>query len=249
MKKLILAFLYTVSLCLVGAQDTDQTVWRTWYMTPKDGKVKQLEKGLADHVKKFHGKGSWPEEYFDVLSGPNSGSLMGFSGPHTWKAFDDRVRSQGDIDHYSKYVLPYSDNKNNSIDFWVHAPAVSYKPKIYSDSFHLSYNYIVPGTDAEYYEFLEGFKKSKELNKSSDTHEIYKTVSGENPDTWIWVYPISNMEELSGSTQLIAGGGSMAAALGEKEAERLNKIYKKVVKSRMREIIKFRPDLSTPPKE
>ena len=87
------------------------------------------------------------------------------------------------------------------------------------------------------------------MNKSSDTHEIYKTVSGENPDTWIWVYPISNMEELSGSTQLIAGGGSMAAALGEKEAERLNKIYKTVVKSRMREIIKFRPDLSTPPKE
>ena len=72
MKKVILAFIYIVSLCLVGAQDNDQTVWRTWYMTPKDGKQKQLEKGLADHVAKFHGQGSWPELQFDVLSGHNA---------------------------------------------------------------------------------------------------------------------------------------------------------------------------------
>ena len=37
-----------------------------------------------------------------------------------------------------------------------------------------------------------------------------------------------------------------ASTLGEKETKRLNQIYQKVVKSRMREIIKFRPDLSTP---
>ena len=245
MKKIILAFIYIMSLCLVGAQDNDQTVWRTWYMTPKDGKQKQLEKGLADHVAKFHGQGSWPELHFDVLSGPNAGSLRGFSGPHTWKAFDDRVRSQADIDHYNKYVLPYSDNTNNSIDFWVFAPKLSYKPAP-STLYHFSYNYIVPGTDAEYVEFLEGFKKSKELSKSLVSHKIYKTVSGKNPDTWVWVYPISNMEELSGSTQLVGGGGSMASTLGEKETKRLNQIYQKVVKSRMREIIKFRPDLSTP---
>ena len=248
MKKVILAFIYIASLSIVGAQDNDRTVWRTWYMTPKDGKVKQLQKGLADHVAKFHGQGSWPEYHFDVISGPNAGSLMGFSGPHTWKAFDDRVRSQADIDHYNKYILPYSDNKNNSIDFWVFASELSYKPEN-ADGLHLSYNYIVPGTDAEYVEFLEGFKRSKELSKSLVSHEIYKTVSGKNPDTWVWVYPISNMEELSGSTQLVGGGGSMASTLGEKEAERLNQIYQKVVKSRMREIIKFRPDLSTPDNE
>ena len=50
MRKSILAFIYIVSHCFVGAQDNNQTVWRTWYMTPKDGKLIQLEKGLADHV-------------------------------------------------------------------------------------------------------------------------------------------------------------------------------------------------------
>jgi len=53
MKKVILAFIYIASLSIVGAQDNDRTVWRTWYMTPKDGKVKELQKGLADHVAKF----------------------------------------------------------------------------------------------------------------------------------------------------------------------------------------------------
>ena len=51
-------------------------------------------KSIKDHVAKNHGDGQWPEYYYDVLSGPNFGSLMGWSGPHTWKDFDERERSQ-----------------------------------------------------------------------------------------------------------------------------------------------------------
>ena len=47
-------------------------------MTAKDGKAKQLEKGLTDHIEKFHPAGGWPEYFFEVISGPNTGSLMGF---------------------------------------------------------------------------------------------------------------------------------------------------------------------------
>ena len=38
----------------------------------------------------------------------------------------------------------------------------------------------------------------------------------------------------------------MSDVLGEKEAKRLNAIYQKVVKYRVREILKDRPDLSSP---
>lgn len=246
MRKSILAFIYIVSLCVVGAQDNNQTVWRTWYMTPKDGKLIQLEKGLADHVAKFHAKGSWPEYHFDVISGPNAGSLMGFSGPHTWKAFDDRVRSQADIDHYNKFILPYTDNNNNSIDFWVYLSEVSHNPAPWEMA-HISYNYTVPGTNSEYLEFLQAMKKVKTTNKSNVSHEIYKVVSGENPDTWIWAYPMKKMEDISGSAGAGVGAKSaMEKVLGKAEAERLNKIYQKVIRSRMRQIVKFRPDLSTP---
>jgi hypothetical protein len=94
-------------------------------------------------------------------------------------------------------------------------------------------------------EFLEGIKKSKEINKSENPHEIYKIVSGENPDTWVWAYPMEKMEDMEASNALGGGGINMEKALGKSETERLNTIYQSVTKSRMREVIKFRPDLST----
>ena len=68
MKRILLAIIYTLSLSSIFAQDNTQEIWRVWYMTAKDGKVKQLEKGLADHVAKHHGAGGWPEYYFDVIT-------------------------------------------------------------------------------------------------------------------------------------------------------------------------------------
>ena len=248
MRKIFLTLIYTFSLAGICAQDDSKQVWRVWYMTAKDGKGKQLERGMADHVEKFHPAGGWPEYFFEVISGPNAGSFMGFSGPHSWKSFDERVRSQGDIDHFNKFILPYSDNKNNSIDFWVHLPDVSYKPALWKMA-HLSHNYTVPGTNAEYLEFLEAMMKVKKANKSDASHEIYKVVSGKNPDTWVWAYPMENMEDIESSAGAGIGAQSaMRKVLGKQEADRLNKIYQKVIKSRMREIIKFRPDLSTPAK-
>tara|TARA_B100001123_G_scaffold141850_1_gene164792 strand:- start:263 stop:1015 length:753 start_codon:yes stop_codon:yes gene_type:complete len=245
MKKIILTLIFILPLTTIFAQDNTKQVWRVWYMTAKDGKVKQLEKGLADHTEKFHPTDGWPEYFFDVISGPNAGSLMGFSGPHNWKSFDERVRSQGDVDHFNKFILPYVDNKNSSIDFWVYLPDVSYNPATWKMA-HLSYNYTVPGTNGEYLEFLEAMMKVKKANKSDVSHEIYKVVTGENPDTWIWAYPMEKMEDIESSAGAGLGAQSaMRKVLGKQEADRLNKIYQKVIKSRMREIVKFRPDLST----
>jgi hypothetical protein len=54
------------------------------------------------------------------------------------------------------------------------------------------------------------------------------------------------MVEISGSMQSPAGQLGMADVIGEKEAKRMNAIYQKVVKYRVREILKDRPDLSSP---
>ena len=37
--------------------------------------------------------------YIEELRGPNSGSLAGRSGPHTWKDFDESERSKADLEH------------------------------------------------------------------------------------------------------------------------------------------------------
>ena len=64
MKQLLLTLIYSMSFCLLIAQDEEKTIFRTWYMNPVQGQSVQLEKGLKDHVKKFHGEGKWPEYYF-----------------------------------------------------------------------------------------------------------------------------------------------------------------------------------------
>ena len=246
MVKRIVRIIVPLITCAVLFAQEKGNVWRTWYLKPAAGKIIQLEKGLKDHVEKFHGKGQWPEYYHDILTGPNAGSLMGWSGPHTFKAFDDRVRSDADFKHWGKYVAPYVDNTDANISLIVTEKDLSYKPKSKGPYWHLSYNVIRPGAHGEYVEFLEAIKQTKMANKNPLSHNIYRVASGKYPDTWIWEYPGKSIMEISGSMQSPAGQLGMADVIGEKEAKRMNAIYQKVVKYRVREILKDRPDLSSP---
>ena len=249
MKQFILAIMYVFSLNILIAQEDKEEVWRVWYMKPVQGKAEQLENGLKAHVAKNHGEGQWPEYYYSVLSGPNFGSLMGWSGPHTWKAFDERERSQSDVDHWNRYVAPYVDNSNPGTEFLVFHSDLSYdRPQ--SDGpwppiFHLSWNYTAPGTGSEYMEVAKAQVESKTKNKSENYHRIYHTASGSNPDAWLYEYPVESMEGLKKSTG-VGGGGGWEKIFGKAKADQLRQIYQSSVKSRMREIIKERKDLSSP---
>ena len=246
MKKRILGIIIPLITCAMLVAQESGNVWRTWYLKPVAEKISQLEKGLKDHVEKFHGKGQWPEYYHDVLTGPNAGSLMGWSGPHTFKAMDNRVRSPEDFKHWEKYVVPFVDNNaNTGISLIIFEKDLSYKPKTKGPYWHLSHNVVRPGAHGEYIEFVEAGKKTKTANKDPLSHNIYRVASGKYPDTWIWEYPGKSMNEISGSMQSPANQLGMSDVLGEKEAKRLNAIYQKVVKYRVREILKDRPDLSS----
>ena len=251
MKKLILLLVYCAALSFSIAQDNDEkNVWAVTYMKPKADNVAQFEKGLADHVEKHHPADGWPEYHFKVVSGPNLGMYIKFSGPHSWKSFDERLRSQADMEHSRRYIRPHLDldQSYRSSEYWVYSKELSYNPAMWNLA-HLSYNYTTPGSGNDYIEFLEGFKKAKTIAKSDQSHEIYKVVSGSNPDTWVWAYPMNKMEDMSSTASLGGGGGFMQDALGKNEADRINDIYQKVTKSRMRQVIKFLPDLSTSPDE
>ena len=248
MKKAIIAFVYIASLCIICAQNEEKTIFRTWYMKPVQGKSVQLEKGLKDHVYKFHGEGKWPEYYFEVLSGPNSGSFAGWSGPHTWKDFDERKRSKGDFDHWIKYVAPFVDNSNSDgIMFLSRKEDIGYGSGAWTNYYHLSWNIIHPGTGGQYREIAALSKKVKEATNSKNHHNIYQLISGVNADMWLWEYPINSMEELSMST---GGSGSSLSdfekVLGKKEAEKFGELYRSTIKKRIRELQKLRPDMSSP---
>jgi hypothetical protein len=248
MKQILLIFTYVLSLNLAIGQDEKEQVWRVWYMKPVQGKAQNLEKGLKDHVAKHHGEDQWPEYYYDVLSGPNYGSLMGWSGPHTWKAFDERVRSQADVDHWNRYVAPYVDNSSTGTDFLVFHPELSHRDPnkgAWPPIFHLSWNYTGPGTGTDYMEVAKAGANAKRRTRSENYHHIYHVASGSNPDAWLYEYPVSSMEELKKSTG-VGGGGGWEKVYGKEKAEKMQKTYQRVVRWRMREIIKERKELSSP---
>jgi hypothetical protein len=249
MKQIILAAMYVLSLNILVGQEEKEDVWRIWYMKPVQGKAKQMQDGIKDHVAKHHGDGKWPEYYYDVLSGPNFGSLMGWSGPHTWKAFDERERSEADVDHWIRYVAPYVDNSKAGTDFLVFHPELSYE-RPQSDGpwppiFHLSWNYIGPGRGADYMDVAKAAVESKTKNDSENYHRIYHTASGTNPDAWLYEYPVESMEELKKSAGS-GGGAGWEKSFCKAKADDLRQKYQSSVKSRMREIIKERKDLSSP---
>ena len=246
MRKTFLIFIYTFSICFLFGQSDDQELWTTWYLKPLHGKTKQLEKGIIDHVKKHHGQGGWPEYYFEILSGPNQGSFAGWSGPHTWKSFDERVRSQADIKHWNQYVAPYADMSNDKgTSFLIMHKDLKYGPDSAPKYYHLSWNMIYPGTGGQYKKIARTSKKVKETTSSKNYHTIYPVVSGSDPDAWLWEYPINSMEELSMST---GGGGAsdIKKVLGEEGAKEFWDLYRNTIRSRVREIHKLRSDMSTP---
>ena len=249
MKQFLLLAMYVFSLNLLSAQEDKEQVWRVWYVKPVQGKAQMLEKGLKDHVARHHGEDQWPEYYYDVLSGPNFGSLMGWSGPHTWKAFDERVRSQSDVDHWNRYVAPYVDNSSAGTDFLVFHPELSHSSPD-SDGpwppiFHLSWNYTGPGTGEDYMNVAKAGANAKRRTRSENYHRIYHVASGSNPDAWLYEYPVNSMEELKKSTG-VGGGGGWEKVYGKEKTDEMQKTYQRVVRSRMREVIKERKDLSTP---
>ncbi len=248
MKRATMAFIYTFSISFLIGQNNDQEVWTCWYIKPMHGKEKQLEKGLIDHVKKHHGQGEWPEYYFDVLSGPNQGSFAGWSGPHTWKTFDDRIRSKEDVKHWNQYVAPYADmSTDKGTSFLVAHKDLSYGPDVLTEYYHLSWNMTYPGTANKYKEIARTSKMVKEASNSKNHHTIYQVVSGNDPDSWLWEYPINSMEELSMSTGGKGSGNSdMEKVLGKDGVKEFWDSYRDIVRSRVREIQKLRPDMSTP---
>lgn len=253
MKKLLLSIIYMLSINIVFSQnqntlDESKTIFRTWYMKPAQGKSQMLQKGLKAHVSKFHGEGQWPEYYFEVLSGPNSGSFAGWSGPHTWKEFDERERSEGDYKHWSKHVEPYLDNSNSSgVILLSRKYDLGHGPSAWTNYYHLSWNVIHPGTGAQYREIANLSKKVKEATNSINHHNIYQVVSGYNADMWLWEYPINSMDEMSMST---GGAGSslnnFEKVLGKQGADRFRELYKATIKHRVRELQKLVPDMSSP---
>ena len=115
MIKRILGIIIPIIACAVlFAQAEPERIHSIFYMKAKNGKEDQLEKGMGNHIQKFHSDGKWPEYVHEVIAGERTGQYFHFTAPHRWVDFDNRVRSEKDVKDWQMNLLPYVDENSSS---------------------------------------------------------------------------------------------------------------------------------------
>ena len=120
---LTIVMVWTVGLY---AQSEPERIYSIFYMKAKNGKGDQLEKGMANHIQKFHNDGKWPEYVHEIIAGERTGQYFHFTAPHRWVDFDNRVRSEKDIKDWQMNLLPYIDENSSSFQ----TSYVAYMPEL-----------------------------------------------------------------------------------------------------------------------
>jgi len=89
MKRYIALMALAIFFSFTLLQAQEKATLSTYRVFPKQGKDAALKKAIADHAAKYH-TGNWKWRVFNVLSGPDQGSLQINEGPNSWTALEGR---------------------------------------------------------------------------------------------------------------------------------------------------------------
>ncbi len=124
MKKLLLLLLLLPLFFLPSHAEEARTsaVLKSYNIWIKPGHRSAFDKAMAAHIRQFHG-GDPHWRIYDVLTGPDGGSLQVIEGPRSWTEFEEH----GDTDEkqlrdYEANVLPHIE-KTSPVSY------VEYKPE------------------------------------------------------------------------------------------------------------------------
>ena len=237
---LIIALIFTVGLF---GQSIPERIHSVIYLKANNGDKNQLEKGIAEHIKKFHSDGEWPEYVHEVIAGERTGQYFHFSAAHKWVDYDNRIRSKDDVQHWEANIVPYVDENSSSlqISFVRYIPALSipYDPNDYQ-MFKVVYNYVEPGKESDFEFFVKKNVEAHKKLKDGHKHHFYKLVLGGRLPVYVGVHPMKKFEDMN------EPGGVFGKVYNEEEVKGLFKRFNNSVEKRISELWKSRPDLSSP---
>tara|TARA_B100000029_G_scaffold514924_1_gene619663 strand:+ start:13935 stop:14672 length:738 start_codon:yes stop_codon:yes gene_type:complete len=236
----IIALIIVVGL---SGQSSPERIHSIFYLKANNGDKNQLEKGIAEHIKKFHSDGEWPEYVHEVIAGERTGQYFYFSAAHQWVDFDNRVRSQSDVQHWEANIVPYVDENSSSlqISFVRYIPALSlpYDPNNYK-MFRVVYNYVEPGKELDFEFFVKKNVEAHKKLKDGHKHHFFKPVLGGKLPVYVGIHPMKNFEDMNEPR------GVFRKVYDEEEVKGLYKKFHNSVEKRISELWKSRPDLSSP---
>lgn len=127
MKKQIAALsVLLLSAFILIAQDK-YTMFETVYLTPKDGKGKEMVKAIHAHNKQFHAEGAHQAYLQAVITGEHMGDFVWVMGPCTFTDLDSRPEGDAHDNDWNDVVGAYIEDAS-MLEYWYYLDSLSFSP-------------------------------------------------------------------------------------------------------------------------
>lgn len=176
MKKLILTFgIVLISTVLVMGQ-ADYKMFETIYLRPKSDKLKELDKGLEEHNKKYHSEAPYEAGVHYISVGKHAGEYSWVMGPCTFTDLDGRPSGDHDTD-WSENVMPYV-YRTTDVEYWMLKEKLSYSPENETMAKKLFVRHwdIKDGMEKKFKHIIKGIIAVFKENKYERSFRVYSTA-------------------------------------------------------------------------
>jgi hypothetical protein len=241
-------FLVVLSLLLLAlpvlAQDEPGTLARGFFLTIKSGMGQQFEAAYKQHIAWHRQQNdTWEWHTWQYETGERLGQYLVRTPGHHWEDFDAQAEfGEADSAHFfagaGQYVASVSSTFARilpKVSRWPEGDAIPAFVEVLT--FRLRY-----GSGRE---FNYAIKKVTEAINKSDwpVHYLWlTTVSGGELGTYILVFPHENWAGLNPPEKSFEA--MLEEAYGKQEAEEIQKVFDRTIKSERSQISVYRPDLS-----
>ena len=147
---------------------------------PKNDKIQEFEKALANHAQKFH-TGDWKWRVYEILSGPDVGGYMIVEGPNSWEQLDTRGNISAEhLNDYEKNVLPLCTEKTSTLFANFRADLSTVQLTDFTEKIAINHVFTNPGFNLDFEsQVIKPAKKAWEMG--NQTMAVYETSSSGPP--------------------------------------------------------------------
>jgi len=240
-------FAISITLTLFGSLVAQEKpiILRQVDITPKPGMANKLEKGLLDHNKKFHVDAGHPVVTWQVLSGPNTGTLIRSTPLVNWEYFDDSNDPPEDQVHWDRYVSPYVESTSGQYynRFFPNLSSKTVSADGIPKMVHVMKVAVKFGAMGRFFDLREKAQQAREKTGSNSKVWVVRTIEGGDRD---YVSTLFGMEKWADrNPPEISLRERMDEAFGEGSWDKWIEEFLEIVTERNNETWLYRPDLST----
>ena len=209
---------------------------------PKQDKISEFEKALANHAQKYH-TGDWKWRVWSIESGPDAGGYMITEGPDSWVQLDGR----GDLgaEHtadWEKNVAPLTQDRGSVTYTEFQADLSTVQLTDYADKIVINHILAKPGKIGAIPEMI---KKQKNMwQADGESVAVYVLVASGDPGYLIVTRLKGGLKELATDYRK-PQKERFNAANGDGSFDKFLDNYADDVQSRWSELLIYKPLLSS----